>query len=50
MARSCKLSNDPFYETAREELYDMNPDAPERNDHAKANPARRKELSARLAE
>jgi arylsulfatase A-like enzyme len=37
-----------FYETGREELYNVKSDLSETNDLAKANPAKRKELGARL--
>lgn len=37
-----------FYETGREELYDLKSDVSERHDLAAANPVRRKELDTRL--
>ena len=37
-----------FYETGREELYHLNSDLSEEHDLAESNPAKRKELSARL--
>jgi hypothetical protein len=37
-----------FYETGREELYDVNSDLSEKNDLSSANPEKRKELNTRL--
>jgi hypothetical protein len=37
-----------FYETGREELYNLNTDLSEQNNLAESNPARRQELGARL--